>query len=220
MSTRLPLALVGAAVAGLALVGVASVAQPDSGVSPLVVRIAELLLAGGAAYLLDDAAVALTTATPVGIWRRRLPTLVSGIVALGGSWALVLALLRWQDSLPPVGLASGELAVMSLLGLAAAAVLTRRGDAEPGGLVAPALGLLGLTAVLAEPVLRVTIFIPSDAPDAGGVRLAWLGVGALAALVLVRAAGDPARPGARRTRAARRAAPQLPGDQTKRTRVP
>ena len=220
MSRRLSPALVGAAAAGVALVVVAAVSQPDSGVSPLVVRIAELLLAGGAAYLLDDAAVALTTATPVRIWRRRLPTLVRGVVVLGVAWALVLALLRWQDSLPRIGVASGELAVMSLLGLAAAAVLTRRGEAEPGGLVAPALGLLGLTAVLAEAALRITIFIPSDAPAGSGVRLAWLGVGALAVLVIVWAAGDPARSGVRRTRAARRAAPGLPGDPTKRAGVP
>ena len=220
MSRRLPLALVGAAVAGVVLVVVASVAQPDSGVSPLVVRFSEFLLAGGAAYLLDDAAVALTTVTPVGVWRRRLPTLVGGIVVLGGAWALVLALLRWQGSLPPVGLVSSELAVMSLLGLAAAAVLIGRGEAEPGGLVAPAVGLLGLATVLAEAVLQVTIFVPWEGQGGGDVRLAWWALGAVAVLVIVLSAGDPARSVARRTRAARRAAPQLPGDPTKRTRVP
>lgn len=220
MTTRLPPALVGAAVAGVVLVGAASLPQPDSGVPPVVVRFAELLLAGGAAYLLDDAAVALTTATPVGIWRRRLPTLAGGAAVLGGAWALVLALLRWQDSLPRIGLASAELAVMSLLGLAAAAALTRRGEAEPGGLVAPALGLLGLTAVLVEAVLGVTVFVPADAPAGSSVSLTWMGVGALAVLVIAWGAGDPARPGARRTRTARRAAAGLPGDPTKPAGVP
>ncbi|MGZ5399204.1 MAG: hypothetical protein ACXWDM_04265, partial [Nocardioides sp.] len=145
---------------------------------------------------------------------------VSGIVVLGGAWALVLGLLRWQGSLPPVVLVSGELAVMSLLGLAAAAVLTRRGEAEPGGLVAPAVGLLGLGAVLAEAVLQTTLFVPWEGQVGGDVRLAWWALGVAAVLVIVVTAGDPARSGARRSRAARRAAPELPGDPTKRTPVP
>ena len=75
MSSRPPRGLSAAALAAVALVFVAAVVQPDAGVSGLVVRISELLLAGGAAYLLDDAAVVLTTVTPVGVWRRRLPRL-------------------------------------------------------------------------------------------------------------------------------------------------
>ena len=73
MSTRPSRALVGAAAAAVALVLIAALTVPEEGVSPLVVRIAEFLLAGGAAYLLDDAAVVLTTVTPTGLWRRRLP---------------------------------------------------------------------------------------------------------------------------------------------------
>ena len=153
MSTRPPRQLAAAAVAAVVLVGVASVAQPDAGVSGLVVLICELLLAGGAAYLLDDAAVALTTVTPVGLWRRRLPRLLSGVALLLAAWGVVLVVLRWQDSLPP-WLVTGELAVLCLVALAAAAVLAARGEAEPGGLVAPAVGLLGIGAFIAEVIWR------------------------------------------------------------------
>ena len=56
----------------------AAVASPGAGVSPFVTRIAELGLAGGAAYLLDDAAAPLTEVTPPGVWRRRAPGLLVG----------------------------------------------------------------------------------------------------------------------------------------------
>ena len=147
----------------------------------LVVLISELLLAGGAAYLLDDAAVALTTVMPVGVWRRRLPRLLSGVALLLGAWALVLAVLRWQDSLPP-GLVTGELAVLCLVALAAAAVLAARGEGEPGGLVAPAVGLLGIGALIADLLVEAAIFVPWDGSGGNGVRLAWAAIGGLAVL--------------------------------------
>jgi hypothetical protein len=169
------------------------VAQPDVGVPGMVVLICELLLAGGAAYLLDDAAVALTAVTPVGVWRRRLPRLVSGAALISAAWALVLVVLRWQDSLPPVWLVSGELAVLCLVGLAAAAVLAARGESEPGGVVAPAVGLLGIGALIADLVVAAPIFVPWDGSGGDGVRVAWACLGGLSVLVIVIAARDPAR---------------------------
>ena len=179
--------------AAIVVVTVASVAQPDAGVPRPVVLIAEILLAGGAAYLLDDAAVALTTVTPVGVWRRRLPRLVSGVAILSAVWVLVLAVLRWQDSLPPVGLVTGELTVLCLVALAAAAVLAARGDGEPGGLVAPAIGLLGIGALLADLLSETAIFVPWDGSGGSAVRLAWAALAGLAVLVIVVASRDPAR---------------------------
>jgi hypothetical protein len=192
MTTRPPRALGGAAAAAVALVALAAVAQPEAGVSRLVVLISELLLAGGAAYLLDDAAVALTTVTPIGMWRRRLPRLLSGVAVLSAAWALVLAVLWWQDSLPSAGLATGELAVLCLVALAAAAVLAARGEAEPGGLVAPAVGLLGIGALIADLLLKPAIFVPWDGSGGDGVRLAWVALGGVALLVIVGASRDPA----------------------------
>jgi hypothetical protein len=180
------------AVAAFVVVAVAS--APDAGVSRLVVLIAELLLAGGAAYLLDDSAVALTAVAPVGLWRRRLPRLMAGVAVLCVTWLLILAVLRWQDSLPPVVLATSELAVLCLVSLAGGALLVARGESEPGAMVAPAVALLGMSAFITDQFVKVSIFVPWDGSGGGAVRLAWIALGGLAALVLAVASRDPAQP--------------------------
>jgi hypothetical protein len=211
MSSRPPRGLSAAALAAVALVFVAAVVQPDAGVSVLVVRISELLLAGGAAYLLDDAAVVLTTVTPVGVWRRRLPRLLSGVAVVAGAWALILVALSWQDSLPP-GWVTSELVVLCLVALGAAAVLVAHGEAEPGGLVAPVVGLVGIGAVIADLLVRAAIFVPWDGSGGQGVRLAWVTVGVLAVLVIAVGSRDPGRSGALRSATARRRSGESPSD--------
>jgi hypothetical protein len=181
-------------VAVAAFVCVAVASAPDAGVSRLVVLIAELLLAGGAAYLLDDSAVALTAVAPVGLWRRRLPRLMAGFAVLCVTWLLILAVLRWQDSLPPVVLATSELAVLCLVSLAGGALLVARGESEPGAMVAPAVALLGMSAFITDQFVKVSIFVPWEGSGGGAVRLAWIALGGLAALVLAVASRDPAQP--------------------------
>lgn len=188
------------ATAAVALVLVASLVPPDSGVSPLVVRIAALVLAAAAAYLLDDAALVLTTVTPVGLWRRRLPRLGWGVTVLAVAWTSVLLLLRWQESLPSVAWATGELVVLCLVALAASALVAGRGEPEPGSVVGPVLALLGITAVFAEQVLQTTIFVPWDGSGGTGVRIAWVAAGAIALTVVVGASRDPAGRRGRRAR--------------------
>jgi hypothetical protein len=179
------------------LVLLAAVAQPDAGVSPFVTRVALLALAGGAAYLLDDAAVQLTSVTPPGVWRRRATGMSLGAGVLAAAWVVVLLVLGWQDSRPPVAIATGELAVLCLVSLAAAAILFRRGDPQPGVRVAPVVVLAGVCVVIAESVLRTTILLPWDGPGpSAALALAWAGLGLLAAGVLLLASRDPASPGA------------------------
>ena len=60
---RTPWPVFGTSVAAASLVVIAA-ALPGDGVSPFVVRIAGFLLAGAAAYLLDDAAAPMTGVTP------------------------------------------------------------------------------------------------------------------------------------------------------------
>ena len=84
--------------------------------------------------------------------------------------------------------------MLSLAALAADSLLAGRGEAEPGALVAPAVGLLGITLVLAEPVLRQTIFVPWDGSGGDAVRMVWLAVAAVAVTVIVVASRDPASP--------------------------
>jgi hypothetical protein len=203
MNTRTNGAVAGAATAAVVLIAVASVARPDEGVPGMVVLMSELLLAGGAAFLLDDAAVALTTVTPLGLWRRRLPRLVSGGILLLVAWLLILAALRWQDSLPAVTLVTGELAVLCLIALAAAGVVSARGEAEPGSQVAPVVGLVGLGALIADLLVETAIFVPWDRSGGLGVRVAWICLGGLAVLILAVSSRDPARPTGHRPTALR-----------------
>jgi hypothetical protein len=170
----------------------AALVQPGVGIPPFVARIAEFGLAGAAAYLLDDAAAPLTTVTPPRPWRRRAPALVGGGAALAAAWLCVLLVLDQQESRPPVGPASFELLVLTLSAVAAAAVLVRRGDPEPGVLVAPSMVLLGLTAMIGEAVLRTEILLPWDGGVDRGLAPAWVGVGLLASGVLLLAMRDPA----------------------------
>jgi hypothetical protein len=163
-----------------------------SGVPPLVVRLAELALAAGAAYLVDDAAVAVTTTMPPGVWRRRAPLLIRGAGVLASTWLGILVILRWQESgLPVLGLTE-EVIVLCAVAVAASAVIAWRGEPEPGGQVGPGLVLLGLAAVMMEPVLRVTIFVPDGGMGAIGRQVSWLGIGVCAAAVAVVASRDPA----------------------------
>jgi hypothetical protein len=188
-SSRLTVLAAGGVVA---LVLLAAAAQPGAGVSPFVVRVAELGLAGGAAYLLDDAAAQLTTVTPPGVWRRRAPGLAWGAAVLAGTWAVVLLVLAWQASSPPAVVTSGELAVLCLASVAAAAVLFRRGDPQPGVRIAPVVVLSGVTVIVAESVLRLTIFVPWDGSDSAVTHVTWGMGGLVAAGVLVWASRDPA----------------------------
>jgi len=158
-------------------------------VLPFVGRIAELALAGGAAYLADDAAAALTTVVPKGTWRRRSPALALGTTLLASGWAAVLLALAWRDSGPPTLTASGELVVLGLVALAAATVMVRSGDPEPGARVGPAL-VLGL--VIVESALHHPILMSWDDAPATGLLSVWAGVGLLSLLVALWASRDPA----------------------------
>jgi hypothetical protein len=192
---RTPWPVFGAAIAAVVLVVVAA-AFPGEGVSPFVVRIAEFLLAGATEYLLDDAAAPLTSVTPPGVWRRRFPVVLAGAGLLTATWLGILLVLRWQDALPPVLLATAEVVVLCLGSLAAAAVLVRRGDPEPGGQVAPVIGLLGIGALMADSLFEIALFVPWEAGEpAPGVGLAWATGAVLAVAIILGASRDPASQG-------------------------
>ncbi len=193
MSPRLrpPLPVLGSVVAAWVLLALA-VALPGDGVSAFLLRLVELVLAGGAAYLLDDGAARMTVVTPRTLWRRRAPALVSGMAVLAGAWAVILLVLGRQGFPPSAAVITGEVAVLVAIALALAAVLVWRGDPVPGSRVAPALGLAGATALIAEPLLRASIFLPVDgARDVSGWA-AWSAAGLLAVAVTLVASRDPA----------------------------
>lgn len=193
MSPRLraPLPVLGSVAAAWALTSLA-VALPGDGVSPFLLRLVELVLAGGAAYLLDDGAARMTVVTPRTLWRRRAPALVTGLAVLAGAWAVILLVLGRQAFPPSAAVITGEVGVLVAIALALAAVLVWRGDPVPGSRVAPVLGLAGVTALIAGPLLRTSIFLPVDgARDVSG-WLAWSAAGLLAVVVTLVASRDPA----------------------------
>ena len=191
--TRVPWPIALAAVTAAALVVVVALAYPGQGVSSFVVRIAEFLLACGAAYLIDDAAAAVTATAPRTLWRRRAPVLVGGLGILGTSWIGILVLLRWQASALPLVGVTWEVVVLCTLAVAAATVLARHGEPEPGSQLAPGLFLLGMTAVMAEPILQVAIFVPERGMGGDARQLWWWGVFVIAVVTVLLASSDPAR---------------------------
>jgi len=188
---RPPLPVLGSVAAACALIALA-VALPGDGVSPFLLRLVELVLAGGAAYLLDDGAARMTVVTPRTLWRRRAPALLSGMAVLAAAWAVILLVLGRQGVPPSAAVITIEVGVLVAIALALAAVLVWRGDPVPGSRVAPVLGLAGVTALIAGPLLRTSIFLPTDgARDVSG-WLAWLAAGLLAVVVTLVASRDPA----------------------------
>jgi hypothetical protein len=182
------------------LVLLVSVLPSSEVVLPFVGRVGELALAGGAAYLVDDAAAAVTTVAPRGTWRRRAPVLAVGTVLIGSAWVAILLALAWHDVQPSTLAATGELVVLGLVAVAAAAALVRSGDQEPGGRVAPAMVLLGVALLVLEGVLRRPLLVPWDESAGAGLLVAWTGVGLLALLVALWVSRDPAAGTARRAR--------------------
>ena len=182
-----------------ALVLLVAAFQQTAGALPFVTLVAQLALAGGAAYLLDDAAAPLTTVAPRGPWRRRGPVLVVGVGLLAGAWLGVLALLQWRDVRPPVAESSAELLVMGLVGLATAALLFRLGDHEPGVIVAPMVVVLGLGLAIVGSLAGSPIYL-TDAEPTPGLIAGWSAAGALAALMIVVAGRDVAEGGMVRVR--------------------
>ncbi|RYP83190.1 hypothetical protein EKO23_19870 [Nocardioides guangzhouensis] len=166
---------------------------PTSAALPFVGRMAELALAGCAAYLLDDAAAPLTGVAPQGPWRRRAPVLLTGVVLIALAWLGLLAILGWRDVRPPVPEASAELVVAGLVAVALATSLMRLGDPEPGVVVAPVVALSGVGLLVIEGLVRSPVFLTSTDPTAGLVT-GWVAVGSAAgAVVLLTPPGAPSR---------------------------
>jgi hypothetical protein len=184
------------ALVSTALVLLTAAFHQTAGALPFVERVAALALAGGAAYLLDDPAAPLTSVVPKGPWRRRAPVVAAGGTLLAGGWLGILLLLTWRDARPPVAETSAQLVVMGLLAIAAAALLFRLGDPEPGTIVAPLVVVLGLAVTIVESVVDTPIFLTDAAPTAGRVA-GWSAAGAVAVMVIViggrDGAGEPKR---------------------------
>ena len=79
------------------------------------------------------------------------------------------------------------------MAIAAAALLFRLGDHEPGVIVAPMVVVLGLGLTIVGSVVGSPIYLTDAEPTLGRVA-GWSAVGALAALMIVVAGRDVAGP--------------------------
>ena len=81
-----------------------------------------------------------------------------------------------------------EVAALISVAVAAAALTARRGEPEPGNLVAPTIVLLGVGALIAQPALDITLFI--GGPGDPHRRVWWVGIVVAATIVLLIAFGS------------------------------
>jgi hypothetical protein len=170
-----------------------ALATLTTGLAPTVARLGLATCGGAAAYLLDEEASAIADASPTSRGRRvvwRLLLLVPPLlVAMAGLFDLNRQepALHWWRLLP---LAIGALAT----GVAAAAILRRRGAAAPGDLAAP-VTTLGIVLVSAlDPLHRWVSLAPlGSTPHAGRSAVLWAGITIGCVAVTAVCSRDPAR---------------------------
>jgi hypothetical protein len=125
---------------------------------------------------------------------------------LAGAWLGVLLVLQWRHVRPPAVESSAELLVIGLVGVAAATVLFRLGDHEPGAIVAPMVVVLGLGLVFVESLVGSPVYLTGAEPSLGRTS-GWCAAAALALLTIVVAGSERTTPRRRR----QPARPRRPG---------
>ena len=181
---RPELPVLATAAAAPAIVGGLSLALRGDEIPLLLAHLAVLVLAAGSAYLFDDSATDVTTVVPTSLLRRRLVILLRGLPFMVLSWGAVMILLTWRSPSAPLTALSWEVSGLSCLGVAAAAIVSRRGEPEPGNLVASALGLGVIGILICQPMFHVTLLVTDPA---GPARAGWWAVvivGSMATLVV------------------------------------
>jgi hypothetical protein len=159
-----------------------------SQLGPATAHLLQLALAGSAAFLLDDPAAELTGVVPPSLWRRRLPRVAGGCLAIAAAWIVVLL----QAPALPARALSIELVVLAAVALAASASAAQHGDSEPGVLVAPVFVLCGMSVLLAGMVTGVALFPSAEAPHPTLLLGCWVGLGLFAVGLALLATRDPA----------------------------
>ena len=172
---------------GLLLVGAV---WTGTSVSATAVTVGVPILAGGTAYVLDEAAGEAVAAVPTSLRARSVARLVvaAGVVALG-ALALVGVALRGGSGAKAA--ITVQLTGLTLAAVAAAAALRRR-LAEPGEVVAGGLLGLVLTLTVAHPLQRWVDVFPSEAGQRwAGSSVLWALVAAVSVAALWAATRDP-----------------------------
>lgn len=163
--------------------------------APLRLSIAGAAVAAATAFLVDDPAATTLAASPCSLAGRRRRRVALAILAAGSWWAAAAPVATRLAGPFPLRVRSLELGVLVVVALAASAVASRSGDANPGGIAGAVVAVAAhaSTYLPAKPWLP---FLPmATAPGASARLLVTL---VLATALLVLASGDPARPQGRR----------------------
>ena len=185
----------GAAALAVLLVVWRAEAMHDPGAALQVLRGVTVLLALGAAFLLDDPAAGTLAASPTSLSWRRSVRLAAVVVLVGPPWALAVLTARARAGDVPVAGLTVELAALVAVALAAAAALARWADArEPGVLVVPLV--VGAALAMTTVPARWALLVPPG-PEWEPAHQRWALLAAAAVVVLALCTRDPARSGCR-----------------------
>lgn len=170
-------------------------ASPEHAVWML--RAVAVLLAAAVAFGLDDPSLGTLAASPTPLVWRVAVRIGAVLVVPAGVWAIAVA---WAEGRARGGVPGGELtleaAAVAVLGLAAAASLSRwRQATEPGVLVLPLLAALALALPQVEGRLALAV-LPGPAWHAAHAR--WAALLVVALVVIAASVRDPAAPALRR----------------------
>ncbi len=179
-----PLAMPAACgVAALTLALTSTLLLGGGEVPVFVAHLVVVVLAAGAAYLLDDPAAEATAVVPRSLLYRRLRAVVPGLAVTGVAAAAVAVVLRWRSPSLPLELLAWETLGLVGFALASSAVAFSQRESEPGNLVAALMALLVLGTLIGQPALPVDLL--STGSD-GAIGIGWWGgVAAASAAVLV-----------------------------------
>ncbi len=187
--------------AAVFLLGVLSTIVRRDEIPLFLLHLIVLVLAAGAAYLLDDEAKPLTDVVPASLLRRRTFRILAGFAVLAVGGVVLAALLQWWAPSAPLTALAWESAGLASLSVAASAVAARRGEAEPGNMVTSAGALIFVGVLIAQPMLHATWLVssPEDSVHGGW----WAAVMVAAALTFLLSSreghhlelADPVNPG-------------------------
>jgi hypothetical protein len=173
-----------------------------------IVRVAAVLLALGAGFVLDDAAAPSVAASPTPLWWRRMIRYGIAAVFVLPAWATLIGYAYQRQPEVPAARLTLELTVLVICGLATAGAAARWFDTNHPGTTA-ALSVLGFVLLAAYLPPRFGLFASPGSSAWGPSALRWAGVLAVLLAVLVASSHDPARPSPRR--ALRRTSPAVAG---------
>ena len=127
-----------------------------------------LVLAAGAAYLLDDESKLMTDVVPASLLHRRTSRVLAGFAVLAVGGAVLAGMLQWWAPSAPLPALAWETAGLAFLAVAASAVTARHGESEPGNLVTSAGALIFIGVLILQPMLHVTWLVRSPEDSAHG----------------------------------------------------